>query len=76
MLLTIKNLGGPTLLHTVRGSRAVEPGASITAEFSDAQANAYRDEPKLDVSEATAEDPEPRPVANRARKEIEKAAKR
>ena len=59
MLLTIKNLGGPVLLHTLKGPRTVEPGMSITAEFNEAQAKAYQDEPKLDVSEATAEEPEP-----------------
>ena len=66
MLLTIKNLGGPVLLHTVRGPRTVEPGMSITAEFNDAQAKAYQDEPKLDVIEATAEPkPEQKPRETR-----------
>lgn len=56
MLLTVKNLGGSRLLHTTRGPRVLEPGASITTDFVDAQADAYRDEPDLEVSEATADE--------------------
>ncbi len=73
--LTVRNEGrSPTVVHTLRGPRVIEPGDSRTDEFSDGQAAAMDESGRVAI-EAAADDAPVTvdPVAPNPKKDARKA---